>query len=102
MYYNLKMKDMPSGERPYEKLEKCGAEVLSNAELLAIVIRTGNRHETSVALAQRILAMGEAGRGISFLYDLSLEELRAAKGIGRVKACPHSAKPGPTRAAGCA
>lgn len=80
------MKDMPLCERPYEKLENYGAEMLSNAELLAIVIKTGNRHETSVAIAQRILALNDRDGGLAFLHDLSLEELRATKGIGRVKA----------------
>jgi len=81
------MKDIPSGERPYEKLEKFGAESLSNAELLAVVIRSGNRDETSVALAQRILALKEEeDGGLAFLHNVSLEELRTAKGIGRVKA----------------
>lgn len=86
MHNNLKMKDMPLCERPYEKLEQYGPEMLSNAELLAVVIRTGNKNETSVALAQRILTLSEPEGGIAFLHDLSLEELRATKGIGRVKA----------------
>ena len=55
MQYRLRIKDMPASERPYERLEKLGPEVLSNAELLAVVLRTGNREETSVALAQRVL-----------------------------------------------
>jgi DNA repair protein RadC len=59
---------------------------LSNAELLAVVIRSGNRSETAVALAQRILALGGDERGIISLHDLSLEELRAARGVGMVKA----------------
>lgn len=82
----LKMTDLPASERPYEKLEKFGAETLSNAELLAIIIRTGNRDETSVALAQRLLMQGEGGNGLVFLYNVSLEQLRKIKGIGRVKA----------------
>ena len=86
MEYRLRMKDIPANERPYEKLEKYGTETLSNAELLAIVIRTGNTEETSVALAQRLLARGENNCGIAFLHDLSVEELRKTKGIGRVKA----------------
>lgn len=85
MHYNLKMKDMPLCERPYEKLEQHGPEMLSNAELLAVIIRSGSKNETSVAVAQRLLAMNEAG-GIASLHDLSLEELRSARGIGRVKA----------------
>ncbi len=86
MEYRLRMKDMPVSERPYEKLEKYGSETLSNAELLAIVIRTGSREETSVALAQRVLSLGECGRGLAFLHDMSVEELQKTKGIGRVKA----------------
>lgn len=39
----LKMKELPILERPYEKLEIYGAEMLSNAELLAIIIKTGNK-----------------------------------------------------------
>lgn len=86
MYYKLKMKEMPVGERPYEKLEQFGPEMLSNAELLAIIIKTGSKQETSVGLAQRLLAMNENESGIAVLYDLSLEELKSTKGIGRVKA----------------
>ncbi len=86
MEYRLRMKDIPANERPYEKLEKYGSETLSNAELLAIVIRTGSLEETSVALAQRLLARAENNSGIAFLHDLSVEELRKTKGIGRVKA----------------
>lgn len=82
----LKMKDIPAAERPYEKLENSGPEMLSNAELLAIIIKSGGRNETSVALAQRVLLQCSEFEGISSLYDMSLEEFRAIKGIGRVKA----------------
>jgi DNA repair protein radc len=77
---------MPSSERPYEKLEQYGSEMLSNAELLAIIIKTGTRDETSVTLAQRLLSITDNDNGIAVLHDLSLEELKATKGIGRVKA----------------
>lgn len=83
---NLKMKEIPVAERPYEKLENAGPEKLSNAELLAIIIKTGGRNETSVALAQRVLLKCSEFEGISSLYDMSLEEFRSIKGIGRVKA----------------
>lgn len=86
MENRLKIKDLPFAERPYEKLENCGAEALSNAELLAIVIRTGNKNETSVALAQRLLTLDEEGNGLSFLHDMSMEEFMSIRGIGRVKA----------------
>ena len=86
MEYRLRMKDIPFNERPYEKLEKYGPEILSNAELLAIVIRTGSQEETSVSLAQRLLTYGGNTGGIAFLHDMSVEELKRTKGIGRVKA----------------
>ncbi len=84
--YKLRMKDLPPGERPYEKMEIYGPDVLSNAELLAIIIRTGNRQETSVELAQRLLKMSGKGKGLSFLCEMSLDELRKVRGIGKVKA----------------
>lgn len=86
MEYRLRMKDIPASERPYEKLEKFGSEALSNAELLAVVIRTGSREETSVALAQRVLSLGRDNGGIAFLHNLSVQELRKTRGIGKVKA----------------
>lgn len=82
----LKMKDLPLGERPYEKLEAYGAETLSNAELLAVIIRTGNRSETSVALAQRLLSGDREGSGLCCLNNITLEGLKEIDGIGRVKA----------------
>ena len=51
----LKMKELPISERPYEKLELYGAEMLSNAELLAIIIKTGTKEESAVVIAQKIL-----------------------------------------------
>lgn len=84
-YKSLKMKDLPQEERPYEKLENAGAEMLSNAELLAIIIKTGTKSETAVSLANRILLQSE-GRRMTFLHDLSLDDLKSIHGIGRVKA----------------
>lgn len=86
MIKNLKIKELPLDERPYEKLEKYGPEMLSNAELLAIIIRSGSKNETSVSLAQRILMQDNEGRGPAFLHSISLQQLRNIKGIGKVKA----------------
>ena len=52
---SLKIKEIPETERPYEKLELYGEKALSNAELLAIIIKTGTKESTSVELAQKIL-----------------------------------------------
>lgn len=82
----MKIKELPLSERPYEKLENYGAEHLSNAELLAIIIKTGTKEQSSVAIAQKILNMNEDTDNIRFLQDVSLEEFMQIKGIGRVKA----------------
>lgn len=87
MEYRLTLKDLPAEERPRERLWKYGPEVLSNAELLAIIIRTGNRNETALALAQRMLSELGQGEGLSFLVDATVEELTKVKGISMAKAC---------------
>ena len=53
------MKEIPGPDRPYEKCERLGAEALTDAELLSIIIRTGARGEHSLALAQKILSLNE-------------------------------------------
>ena len=85
---NLKMKNLPVSERPYEKLEMYGEKNLSNAELLAIIIKNGTKENTSVELAREILSLNKNGNeeNLNFLRDISLEEFMKIKGIGRVKA----------------
>ena len=85
---NIKLKELPISERPYEKLELYGAERLTNAELLAIIIKTGTREETAVSLAQRILKLNENNMidDLTFLNKLTISELVKIKGIGKVKA----------------
>ncbi|MDO5415735.1 MAG: DNA repair protein RadC [Lachnospiraceae bacterium] len=80
------MKDIPAQERPYERCLEMGAEHLTDAELLAVIIRTGSREETSLELAQKILALNYPNGGILGLLHLSLPEFMKIKGIGRVKA----------------
>lgn len=77
------LKDFPEDERPREKLLQYGADSLSTAELMAIIIRTGSRTHTAVSLSQEILA---TFGGLAALIHLSPEELQAVKGIGLAKA----------------
>ena len=51
----MKIKDLPETERPYERLEIYGEKSLSNAELLAIIIKTGTKEKTSIEIANQIL-----------------------------------------------
>ena len=84
---SIKIKELPETERPYEKLELYGEKMLSNAELLAIIIKTGTKNETSVQIAQKILNMNEENTDeLNFLRNTTIEELMQIKGIGKVKA----------------
>ena len=84
----IKIKQLPEGERPYEKLEMYGEKALTNAELMAIIIKTGTKEHTSVDIAKQILNLNkkESNGDLNFLRDLSIEELMNIKGVGRVKA----------------
>ena len=84
----MKIKELPSSERPYEKLEMYGAEYLSNSELLAIIIKTGTKEYTAIELAQKILKLTEESdnKNLRLLHNLSIEEFMKIKGIGKVKA----------------
>lgn len=79
----LKIKELPAHERPRERLEKLGAGALSEAELLAIILRTGTRGVSALDLANRILSKF---RNLKSLAAASLEQLCQTPGIGRAKA----------------
>ena len=84
---SIKMKELPISERPYEKLEMYGSNSLSNAELLAIIIKTGTREESSVTIAQKILKLNKEQKdNLKFLQNISINELTKIKGIGKIKA----------------
>lgn len=81
----MKLKDLPITEKPYEKIENYGAKFLSNAELLAVIIKNGTKDKTAVEIAQELLLLDYQNQGLSFLKDISLEDLANIKGLGRVK-----------------
>ena len=84
---SVKMKELPASERPYEKLEMYGADTLSNTEILAIIIKSGTREESSLTTAQKILSMkNKNSDSLRFIQDTSIEEFMRIKGIGKVKA----------------
>lgn len=85
---SLKMKELPESERPYEKAQMYGTQMLSDSELLAIIIKCGTKEDTSVGLAQKILNLQTTNqkKDLRFLQDISMEELMKIKGIGKVKA----------------
>lgn len=80
----LKITDWAEEDRPREKLMHKGASALSDAELLAILIGSGNTNETAVELCRRILH--DAHDNLNELARLSITELCNYKGIGEAKA----------------
>jgi len=82
----LTQKELPESERPYEKCERFGPGALSDAELLAVIIRTGTKKERAVDLAIRVLNRPGAKKGLSALHYYSRQELQKIRGIGKVKA----------------
>lgn len=72
---------------PYERFLQFGPENLTEAELLAVILRTGTKEDSAVALAEKVLALATYPReGLLGLHDVSVEELMEIRGIGMVKA----------------
>lgn len=80
---SYRITDLAVSERPRERLAKHGAQHLSNAELMAILLRVGLQGENAVQLGQRLL---QTFGGVSGLHRASFAELSAQRGIGPAKA----------------
>lgn len=78
-----RIKDLPVAERPRERLAERGAEALTHAELIAILLRTGLQGKSAIAIAQELL---HRHGSLDALSRAPLDELRAVPGIGRDKA----------------
>jgi DNA repair protein RadC len=82
--YRPLIRDMPADERPRERLRMRGAESLTNAELIAILLRTGITGENAVRVAERVISNMGGMRGLG---RVSYGELASEKGLGGAKAC---------------
>ena len=83
---NFTMKELPDSEKPYEKCERDGAKALSNAELLAVILKSGTKDKTSLALALEVLSAHPSLQGLMGLFHLTRNQLLQIHGIGPVKA----------------
>lgn len=79
----MKIKNYPEEERPREKAYYYGIESLSNRELLALILRTGNKKESVLELAQRVI--NQVG-GLAYLKDVTYHQLVSINGIKKAKA----------------
>lgn len=90
----MRINDLARTERPRERLENLGAQALSNAELVAILLRTGLHGVSAVDVANRLLQLGRedvgdgnrSEPGLRFLVTSALDELVRVPGVGRAKA----------------
>lgn len=80
------LKELPVSERPYEKCEQYGVTSLSDAELLAAIIKCGTKNKTAIDISNQILNYSKEIPGLNILNYLSLQELMSIEGIGKVKA----------------
>lgn len=83
MTYKLTLKDFPKELQPREKLFQYGIKVLSDSELIALLLTTGSKNDTALELAEKMLIKS---RGLKGLVDYSLEELATFCGVGCAKA----------------
>jgi len=78
----VRIKDLPPSSKPRERFLKLGPEALSDAELFAIILRTGTINENVIDMSNRLIAE----HGLNNLFECSLKELQEIKGIGPGKA----------------
>ena len=81
----IMVRDLPRDERPREKLIAYGADALSNAELLAVLLHTGTREQSVLHLAESVLGKFKE-RGIASIVHTSVADLAGIHGIGPSKA----------------
>jgi DNA repair protein RadC len=81
--YRLRLREIPEGERPRERLQSLGASALTNAELIAILLGTGTRDENVLELATRLHSIYG---GLGGLSKLNVAELSQEHGMGFAKA----------------
>lgn len=80
------MKNIPEEERPYEKCLHYGVKRLSDAELLAVILRSGTVGLSALDLAKKLLYSISLSKGILSIHHFTMEQLMKIKGIGKVKA----------------
>jgi DNA repair protein RadC len=83
MTTSIRIKDLPDGERPRERLVRDGADALKNSELIAILLRTGLKGTSVIQVAEQML---QKFGTLDNLARASVEDLRQVKGVGRDKA----------------
>jgi DNA repair protein RadC len=83
MTTGIRIKDLPKNERPRERLAESGADALSPAELIAILLRTGMKGRSAIEIGQQLVQQYKTLDGLA---RASVEELKSVKGVGPTKA----------------
>ena len=82
-FFSTAVRELPPEERPRERLLRLGPEALKDAELIAVLFRSGTRKMGAVALAEQVVRKFKNIRGIA---QASIEQLKEVPGLGEVKA----------------
>ena len=77
------LKELPVSERPYEKCEKNGTAMLSDAELLAVILRSGTKDQTAIDLATKVLSIDPFYEGILGISTLQEKNYKRFPGLGK-------------------
>ncbi|MCD2491044.1 DNA repair protein RadC [Lacrimispora sp. NSJ-141] len=80
------IRELPASERPYEKCMALGPAALSDAELLAVILRTGTKGQGALQTARHVLSLNPSVDGLLGLHHLNVREFQSIPGIGKVKA----------------
>ncbi len=81
-----KMRELPVSNRPYERCEAMGPQALSDAELVAIVLRSGTAQNSALDVALKLIKSYGNDHPLASIFNADIEELKEHDGIGRVKA----------------
>ena len=82
---HISIKEMPANERPYEKLLKHGAENLEDAELIAVILRSGTEKYSVLEIARSILSHPLVNNNLEALHRLVFSDLCKINGLGKVR-----------------
>ncbi len=85
MQEKRKMNEIPKEQRPYERCEALGPSALSDAELLAVLLRSGTKEKSALRLAEEVLSLHQSENGLLNLMEYSPADFSSLKGIGRVR-----------------
>ena len=82
---HMTMKQLPDGDQPFKKCERLGPSVLSDAELISILLHSGTQEAKAIDVAFSLLNMDSRQQGLEGLLRGDMKDFRRVKGVGKIK-----------------